>query len=460
VIRGSDPVSEVGGAARCRNNIDIRHGIRPSALILAALLAIAAGCTENHRQINPDPEAFAWPTTVVADPDGDFVYVISSNFDSECTGGTIIPVNADTLELVSDGAVEIGSFGGESVVTTLPDGRHRIWVPSRDQDTLEFADINRNDGRPYLFCDGSVDDTDDDADDSDAATDDADVAAAGSNALADTGLPGFHSCSGDYRIGLKDFKAYQEDGESYFADNPYGLTAGGWMTLGDGRRVQPIYVVGMVGAAINVFLVDEDGTVEHKAVAGLDEGSHSVLEYMVTDSDRVVWISNQDYNQIVTAHVHIDATGDVTLLVDSLATADLLGSTGDYFRGMARSKVEPVVYAAYRSPPALAVFDITADGSLRYSHLIPLDGSPAVVAVYAPGDGTETVYVTENELDFVYAVDPALMAVTDVIFVGAAPYGMAIAGDRAFVANFEASSVSVFDVDPASADFHVAREIQ
>lgn len=449
-------------------HLQFRRGGSSFAYVALIVLAGAAGCVENHRQIKPDTDRFAWPVTVIADPSGDFVYVISSNFDSECTGGTIIPVAVDTLDKIQVGAVEIGSFNGEAVITGLADGRKRIWVPSRDSDALQFADITRPSGYPVLFCDGDSESDDADGDD----------AAAGAPMPVDAGaepwpedavftgdvvapdLPGFHACSGRYSIGLKEFKVTLDDGTTEFADNPYGVAAGGWTVLADGRRVQPIYVAGIVGGAIDVFLADDAGNVEHKAVALLDEGCHSVAEYMVTDSERVVWISNRSLNEIVIAHVRIHASGEVDLLVDDVAAADILGATGDYFRSMARSLDGRFLYAAYRSPAGLAVFEIQSDGGLRYRRLIALDGDPSGVAVYRATDGIETVYVTETAHDGVYAVDPVSGTVIDTVFVGAAPYGIAIAGGRAFVANFEDSTVSVFGVEPGRADYHVETVIE
>lgn len=414
---------------------DCPHGIRSIVALVLLTGAVFVGCVENHRQIKPAAGSLAWPVAVAADPAGDFIYVISSNFDSAWTGGTILPINATTLEKAAEGAVEIGSFGGQAVVSPMPAGAARVWVPSRDMDTLEFVDVHRFDGVPSLDCRASSDE-------------------------GEAGPTGFHRCGGEHAISLKQFKVTEEDGKTYFADNPYGVAVGRPLSLSDGRTVRPVYVAGIIGAALDMFLAGDDGVVEHKAVARLDEGSHTVLEYAVTDYDRVIWISNREFNEIIVAHASISARGDVELRVDGTAPAELLGSTGDYFRGMTRSGVGPFVYAAYRSPAGLAVFEIVGGGDLRYRHLIPLDGDPAEVASFVHPDGHETLYVTENALDYVYAVDPASGSVIDTIYVGAAPYGIAIAGGRAFVVNFEDSTVSVFGVDPARDDYHVAGVIE
>ena len=431
---------------------DFPHGIRSIAALALLTVAASVGCVENHRQLKPAAGALAWPVAIAADPAGDFVYVVSTNFDSAWTGGTVLPIDATTLEKASEGAVEIGSFGGQIVVSPMPGGGARVWVPSRDMDTLEFADVLRFDGVPSLDCQASDEDEADEGDQGAAVPVQTDAAQADP--------AGFHRCAGEHAISLKQFKVTEEDGKTYFADNPYGVAVGRPISLSDGRTVRPVYVAGILGAALDMFLAGDDGVVEHKAVAKLDQGSHTVLEYAVTDHERVIWISNREFNEIVVAHATISARGDVDLRVDGTAPAELLGSTGDYFRGIIRSGVGPFVYAAYRSPAGLAVFEIVGGGDLRYRHLIPLDGDPAEVASFVDQDGHETLYVTENALDYVYAVDPVSGTVIDTIYVGAAPYGIAIAGGRAFVANFEDSTVSVFGVDPARDDYHVAGVIE
>ena len=71
-----------------------------------------------------------------------------------------------------------------------------------------------------------------------------------------------------------------------------------------------------------------------------------------------------------------------------------------------------------------------------------------------PEGGQEIVYVTDYEGDSVYAVDPVIPQVLDRISVGQGPYGIAIAADRAFVADFEEQKVSVVALGLADPDRH------
>lgn len=84
-------------------------------LVLVCVLGIAtlvssSGCDNITRAPRPDPAKFTYPSTVVADSSGDWVYVVSTNFDGSNSGGTIVPIEVSTKKVVSAGAVEVGSF--------------------------------------------------------------------------------------------------------------------------------------------------------------------------------------------------------------------------------------------------------------------------------------------------------------------------------------------------------------
>ncbi len=398
--------------------------------VLSCLVPTIFACAENDRQVTPDPTHFQWPVGIVGDPNGKFVYVISTNFDSAGTGGTVVAVDTETLKILPESAAKIGSFGGEPSVSALADGRSRIWIPIRDNDSLDFVDIDYVTGDageyPAFSCD---------LEDSDETV-------------------VLQQCTADFRLPVGDLVITDEDKAEYYADNPYGSASGDYLTLADGRNVHPVYMAGITGAVLNIFLADDAGVVEYKTGVLLSTGTHSVVEYKISDSDRVVWISNHAANEIAVVRVHIDRRGGVTAWREISTSADLLGSSGDYFRGIARSSVSPMLYAAYRSPAGMAAFEVNGNGFPVYRGLVALDGTPSGVAVHVAADGTETVYVTEATWSLVYAIDPVRMTVIDEIFVGKSPYGIAIVNDRAFVTNFEDSSVSVISLDSASDDYH------
>ena len=422
------PSPFVGGAARS------------VALLLSISVIFHAACIDNYRQITPDPGQFAWPGAIVADPAGDFVYVVSTNFDSRYTGGTLIPIQVRPEDggapvPVSKAAVEIGPFGGDAAVSLLGDGTTRIWVPIRDGDQLDLVDSVRDASNlPELEC---------------LAQESREKAEPG----ADGDAYAFHRCRGDHVIDLKDYDFVDEEGTTFWANDAYGISVGNQMRTFDGDVVNPVYVSGIVGSAVAVFTVAADGSLQWRATLPITEGAHSIMEYVVDEFTRVLWITNRSVNLIDIIKLRFDRFGNVREIPMPSVSADLLGSSGDYFREMVRSGDGRLLYAAFRSPSSLTIFEILDGGGLRYRGLIPLDGTPSGVAIFND-NGKEVVYVTESSLDFVYVIEPASMAVVSKVFVGAAPSGIAIADGRAFVANFEDSTVSWFGVDSLRPDYY------
>jgi len=320
-------------------------------------LAVLAlwGCTDSGRDVPPDLRRFHYPTGVAADPAGDFVYVVSTNFDSRYSGGTVLPVDVRGNAVVSDGGVEVGSFGGD------------VAVASRD---------------------------------------------------------------------------------------PFAVALGV-----DGPGLRPLYVGSLLDGTLLVFQRDDAGTPSFAAGIGLRPGVHTLVEWPLPGGDRLVFASNRMFNEIHVVHVSLDLAGKVDLKVLDSVLVSNIDASGDYFRGLARSVDGPVMYAAFRSPPSLAVFDVEPAGRPVLRGLVPLHGAPSSVAVYVPAGkaGQEMVYVTNFSDDTVYCVDPRSMAVVDRVVVGDGPYGIAIAGTRAYVTDFEEHALSVLELDQASPDWN--REI-
>ena len=135
-----------------------------------------SGCGEGARAIPGPLDRFTFPTGLTLAPLAGgkrALVVVSSNFDlrySPDGGGTVIAVDPDASngdQLAVLGAVQIGSFGGETTVlsgTPLPvaadspvvpatcpgwTGGNQVLVPSRDQNALYRVDI---DGAGALTC--------------------------------------------------------------------------------------------------------------------------------------------------------------------------------------------------------------------------------------------------------------------------------------------------------------------
>jgi YVTN family beta-propeller protein len=389
-----------------------------------------AGCANDQRSQRPEAGTFHYPTSIVADPAGDNVYVVSTNFDSRYTGGTVIPIDVATATIRSEGTVEVGNFAGELAI--LESGGRGVvgLIPIRDDDNLEVLDIDRNDDNiPILSC-------------------------------GDRKADALPRCEPARRVYIGEM-ARDADGEIIDSRDPFAVTIGRQFITGassddplEGRH--PFYVASLLDGPLLVFTIGEDRVPRFETAVSLSGGIHSLIEIPLSTRERIILASNRMTNEIQVARIHFRHSGRVDAAAELPVTLNQLATSGDYFRGMALSRDGKTLYAVYRSPAALALFDMGEDGRPVPRGLVALYGRPGTLAVYAPPDGSdrEWVYVTDFWGDAVYVVDPIAMLVVDRITVGSGPYGIAIAGSRAFVTDFEEGAVSVIEVDPSSARFH------
>jgi len=386
-----------------------------------ALLALLS-CTSDRRGDTPDPASFHWPMGLAVDPAGDYLYVVSSNFDAAQTGSVVVPVSLETHEVLAGSAVEIGSFAGEIAIAGVDGVGAAGYVVIREGDLLEYFTIDRSSGVPVLRCG-------DEPDEGELARCDA------KHALAPIWQP--------------------EELVDMHTD-PFALALGSDPV--DGSRW--LYSASIADGTFAVLPLGKDLVPNPGQAVELDEGLHSILEGAVVDGRRRVYVSNRFLNALHVVEVwSVNGIPDIRVL-DTLQVAQVVAS-GDFFRGIALSNDGRTLYGAFRSPPALVVVDLEDSGKASLRGLVPLGQSPAGVAV-TPADvpGTERVYVTDHMGDSVYCVDPFAMMVTDRIFVDSGPYAITIqphptlGTQRAYVVSFEDGKLDVIDLDPASDTWH------
>lgn len=397
-----------------------------SPLALLVFLALAA-CSSVRGEV-PDMGAFSYPTAVVSDPAGDTVYVVSTNFDSRWQFGWVTPIDVASLTILGSAGVETGSFAGEPVFESQSGKASRMVLPIRDDDTLALIDVARDrDGKALLSCGADLPD-------------------------------GRRRCGTDQSVSLLDV-AKDREGNAVPAYDPFAVAIGSPVALPDDSSTfeRPLYVGSLVDGTFLVFSLREGEMPVYQGYQTLEEGLHTLVEVPISGNERVVLAGTRARNVMHVVRVRRE-DGVWTALAEEPVSIPQMSATGDYLRGMALSPRSPVLYVAYRSPSALAVFDIPADGRPVLRNFVALAGLPAGVAVYAPEGGPEIVYVTDFQGDSVYAVDPGIPAVIDRVPVGQGPYGIAIAGDLAFVADFEDQKVSVVALGLADPDRH--REIK
>jgi len=379
------------------------------------LLGLAA--CNNVRGEAPDGSRFSFPTAVAADPGGDFVYVVSTNFDSFWQRGWVTTLRVDPPGIVAGGMLQVGSFGGDLVIDRLPGGGARGYLSLRDGDALAWFDIRRDGdpGEPRLAC-----------------------ALPGESA-------GSGTCLEDDALGLQ---GVLRDAEGDVLDNrdPFALALGAPVVEDDGnggtQRHLPLYVGSLQDGVLVVLDVPQEGAPVLQGHLLWDTGLHSLVEVTLEDGNRALFGTTRNRNAIHSAGV-VREDGVFRLVPRMPWTVPTIAASGDYGRGMAVSSDRKRLYVSWRSPAALLVLDLDREGNPSMRRLIPLAGSPGQVAVQGGGDGRDTVWVTDFAGDSIYGVDPEEGRTLVRVPVGEGPYGIAIAGGRAFVTNFESQDVSV-----------------
>ena len=421
---------------------------RSVALAFAASALALASCAGADRGSAVDPTVFHYPTGITLDPGGDWLYVVSTNFDDQYHGGTVLPISLAAFDqllptalsgapgepprvpltdpkILPPSAIEIHSFGGDVAIQAGIDGKGAEgFVAARGGDVVEFFGITRKAGKPILDC-GAGD--------------------------------GVVQCGSDHQIGLT-WNDPLGLADPLPGRDPFALTLG--LGLGNGAADSPETRVAYAGSILDgtVALLKLDAEFQPTLVnvVSLLPGIHSIVEGPLVAGRRVVYVSNRLSNVIHVVELARDGSSNLVLAGRDALSVPEVSSSGDYFRGIALSRDQRRLYAACRSPTSLAVFDVDATGAATLRGLVPLHGAPSMVAVGDEG-GSERVFVTDFAGAGVYVVDPAGMDVTDRIAVGPGPYGIVLAEQppRAFITLFEDNSLSVVDLgDSGSATFH------
>lgn len=372
----------------------------------------ALACTSQPRGERVDPSSLEWPIGLALDPAGDYLYVVSSNFDTRRSGSTVVPIHLTTLDLLAGSAVEIGSFAGDIVVLPGPSGHGAAgYVAVRAGDQIQFFTIVRSDNGVTLNC------------------------------FRERPPEGTPRCEPAYRLAL----------EGQLRD-PFALA------LGSSGSNWWLYVGSILDGTLALMPIGSDLAPYPQKVIQLSPGLHSIIEGPdIGDGWRRVFVSNRLVNAIHVIDIRPDGRDFSARLQDNLSIGHV-SSTGDYFRGLAITADRRTLVAAFRSPASLAVLDLDQYGSASLRGLVPLRSAPAGVAIAHYPEATR-VYVTDFLANTVYCINLQTLEVEDRIPVDDGPYGIAILQDSfgpkaAFVAAFESHRVVVIDLVEHSPKWH------
>jgi DNA-binding beta-propeller fold protein YncE len=373
---------------------------------VAVVAALALGGCDEFVGIEPPQDGLFFPTGIAVHPTGRYVYVVNSNFDvafSAERGGTVAVVDADTLRIVPEATVRIGSFGGQAVLSS--DARF-LYVAVRGDDSVVRLEVSEDGGR--LSCNGGLD-----------------------------GLP----CR---------FEELDRD--------PYALVVETYepeLEVGGRTRIDLLTVTHLrTNAVTSLSFRDENPATARRVQADLTSGGSALAIHPRTGD---YYVSARFESRVRIIRPVLGREGEVVGIF-SLGSIALNNPTGSYdARDIAFSASGDRAYVAARNPHAVLVLDTSPNDNgtgarNAWIAAVDLDEPPEALVVVSEPAG-EMVYVLELGAETVTVVDARNALVLGRFRVGEDPAAMAVDLERhrrMYVTLFGEGALGVVDLDPES----------
>jgi len=367
-----------------------------------------------------------YPIGLAADPSGDFVYVVNSNFDLKFSHGSVVALDVDTHKLVPQTAVQVPSFGGELLLQPRGIGQSRLFLPARGNNSLTWMDVTNDSetNMPTINC--WVEDPDD-------------------------------------RQVCADHYVLDETTESSPGRDPFGVSV---RTMDD-TGLDYVFTTSFDGQ-LSVYEFAQDTVPKRMDQVFLSTGAYDTETHPITGH---VYATSKRYNLLhnvaVTPGVGTDGESSVSTDLDSLYISNAAGIVGrhEFARSLVFNPSGTLAFVAYRTPPSLLVVDTAPDvngkPNNRVVTWIPLAGLPSSVAMGAVGPNDQQyLYVTLYDLNQIAVVDPSSMEVIETIDTGEGPYNVVLvdrampALRRAYVSLFDEHAIGVIELDANSLFYH------
>jgi hypothetical protein len=358
---------------------------------------LLAAC-DSELGLPKDPSPFVrFPIALHGEPSGRWLLAVGANFDRKYRAGSLRLIDTQASRFLAGDALEVPGFAGGLALTLAGDGTTataRAFVTARDDDSLTVVDLDPK--APKLACGTPTDEG---------------------------------QCNDGWRFAGKDL-SNPDAPKPLLGEDPLGLAIG---PAPDGKRFA--HVVATTDGQVTVIHFDPSkplGTsIGLQRVATLNLGAGLTGIATSTATGRV-YVSDARAPRIYVYRVL--ATGDSKAPWRIEREPDLaIPSAGgrDFGRGLAVSHDGGRLYAAWRSPSALAVVDLAPDragaASPAIAAMVPLGPGAAEVAVARSGPGgREMAYVTSFHDDSVWVVDSELGTAVDAIKLRQAPHAIAL----------------------------------
>ena len=397
-------------------------------LTICVLLAATACGSETGLPAHDGP-GVRYPVTMAADPSGRWVYVVGANFDRAHRSGSVAVLDTVQGAFVSGARAEVPTYAlnCKLEVDAAGTGRHRLWVPARDDDSITVLDVDTTGETPTLSCGATT--TDDGA------------------------------CASPWRLGgplVSDLN---------IGTDPVSLAIE--PLQGEERLV---HVASAVNAEIASLSVKprEGGGVEAKVLSRFrPTGALSASALVMAPTTGRLYSADVRRNALFPFKLHqqpeqswsVEQFDGITLPISSGA---------EYSRAVTMSSDGGRLYVAYRNPNSVLVIDTSLSRAGvpvdRLVDTIGVGGQPAqLLTAPTREDGGELLYVSCFDTDDIWVVDPESRAVVDVIRLPHAPYGMTAVkvpgrGWTLYAGMFTQHRLAVIDLDPSDANRHDVSE--
>jgi YVTN family beta-propeller protein len=375
------------------------------SLICALLMLMQSGC-EEFQGLTPPTDVLYYPVEMALHPNGGYLYVVNTNFDvtyAHESGGMLTIIDTETLEILSEKTVSLGSFGGE--IALSEDARY-LYIAVRGDNSLVRLDVSES--GDTVSCDGGLD-----------------------------GLP----CR---IMGLP--------------SDPYALDISQWtvpLEAGEEAEVELIMISHLSsGEVTGVSIVNDDIASAHVVSVDTIVGGSAFARHPRTG---LIYVTARFDGRVRALYPDFDGAGNIASIYP-LSTMTLSNPVTVYdTRDILFTADGDEVYVATQVPNTLMVFDTSSsdieDPTASWDTLveqIDLTGSPQSMVF---SDTDEAIYIAQINHDELVVLDPQTRTVIEEIYVGLSPADLVVDStlhQRLYVSLFNEDAVAVVDVNPES----------
>jgi DNA-binding beta-propeller fold protein YncE len=399
-----------------------------TTLCLMAALVVPTSCNNEFEGSLPRRDKINYPVGATFHPNGEYLYVVNSNFEARyrpSAGGTVSVIDADTLEIVTEGTPFLPSFGGH---LALNDDASKAYVTARRGNVVVAYDV---------AADGSA------------------LACTARNEqgeqVGQTTDPA--ACS----IG----RVPDTSGGAQLPPDPFGIAV--YSVQRDDQMVDVVNLSHLRGSG------NTASRVSTISLPGRDISSASLQTAPLLSGNAIaqrpgtqnLYVAGRNTNAVAIFQPYINQTGEVEAIVRR--GSFVLNNEREVVdaRGIAFAEDGQRLFVVSQRPDALHVVNIVPtdpDEGTGTEHQvvvsIPLPNNPSDIELHTTLQGRNLAYVASAADESIQVVDVDSLTIIDEILLDASPYDIAIEPPTSGCASAEDRCrmfVTLFDDTPRRA---------